>query len=141
MTAVAKPASPEEGQATEGVAGSHTFEGDGLFIEFTSSEEGASILWRGVSDSRDPGKILAPVMQDLVVRSRGRKLTVDFSALDFMNSATVAPVLQFIRELEKQGTHTVLVYDVGKEWQRINVQCMRLLVKPMAHVDIETRNA
>jgi hypothetical protein len=103
-----------------------------ISASFTSAE--ARIDFRGESDSRDPTPFLASVTKELFPKLQGTRVQIDFRSLKYMNSATVAALLVFIRALDAQAIPTVLEYDTNVGWQRVNFNCMKTIVKTMRHI-------
>jgi anti-anti-sigma regulatory factor len=112
------------------------FETDGFAIEVTRSEAEATITWTGESDSRNPGEFLAPITTRLTKELRGLKVTIDFSALKYMNSATVAPLIVCIKSLDGAASSVRVVFS-DADWQRTHVQCMRTIARTLSKVTVE----
>lgn len=110
---------------------------DELRIEVLENEGGVLVKWSGASDSPEPSKILFPFLDRLADESVGKPLTVDLRELQFMNSATVAPMLKFVRQLERLHIATRLVYDAEAQWQRVHYNVMKAVVSSLAHVTVE----
>ena len=76
------------------------FEQDGLVINASRTNGKGTVAWRGVSDSRTPGVFLRPVLRELSEKMKGAEVTVDFTKLEYMNSATVSPLINFVKTLD-----------------------------------------
>ena len=76
------------------------FEQDGLIINASRTNGRGTVAWRGVSDSRTPALFLRPVLRDLSEKMKGAEVTVDFTKLEYMNSATVSPLINFVKTLD-----------------------------------------
>src|SRR5262245_47821814 len=87
------------------------FEQDGLVITASRVSGTGKVAWSGVSDSRTPGIFLRPVLRDLSEKMRGAEVTVDFTRLEYMNSATVSPLINFVKALDGRSEER----RVGKE--------------------------
>jgi hypothetical protein len=117
---------------------SSKFENDGLIISVSRTTKDATIAWTGESDSRNPGDFLNPLMGRLVKELVGLNVTIDFSGLKYMNSATVAPLIVCIKSFDGSAAAvTVLFSDV--DWQRTHVQCVRTISRSLKKVRIEVR--
>jgi hypothetical protein len=86
-----------------------------------------TVRWRGVSDARDPGVAISPYLDRLVEELQGAVVCIDFSAMEYMNSATVAPILRFIRALDREAARIIILYDQGKTFQRTTFSAVRAL--------------
>jgi hypothetical protein len=98
-----------------------------LEIRVERQGDQVTVRWRGVSDARDPGVEISPFLDGLVDGLAGVVVHIDFSAMEYMNSATVAPILRFIRALERQASRIVILYDHDKTFQRTTFSAVRAL--------------
>lgn len=114
------------------------YENDGLTVSVTRSGSDAVVAWTGESDSRNPGDFLNPLMARLVKEFAGLNVTVDFSKLTYMNSATVAPLIVCIKSFDASAA-TVVVRFSDMDWQRTHVQCVRTISRALKNVKIEVR--
>lgn len=109
-----------------------------LRISVTSSPDaGTVIAWLGTSDARDPGAELTPFLSGLAERLAGGQVSVDFRKLEYMNSATVSPIIHFARALDSHGVKTRLYYDSSVGWQRVNFVAMKSIAKTLKLVEVE----
>ena len=113
------------------------FEQDGLIISASRANGRGRVAWSGVSDSRTPGIFLRPVLRDLSEKMKGAEVTVDFTKLEYMNSATVSPLINFVKTLDGSCTR-ILVLFAGTDWQRTHLQCMRAIATTLRHVMVES---
>ena len=113
------------------------FEQDGLVISASRANGRGTVAWCGVSDSRTPSLFLRPVLRDLSEKMKGAEVTVDFTKLEYMNSATVSPLINFVKGLDGICT-SILVLFSETEWQRTHLQCMRAIATTLRHVVVES---
>lgn len=114
-----------------------TFAKEGLSITVSRSSTSATMRWSGMCDVRDPDALLGPFLKRLMRELQGKKVTIDFREFEYMNSATVSPILQFIKTLDASDTPTTLIYDTRVAWQRINCQCMRAIARTLRQMQVE----
>ncbi len=114
------------------------YEQDGLLISAVKTGLKALVTWKGVSDSRNPSSFLNPLVDELAKNLAGAEVTVDFTKLEYMNSATVGPLVHLIRQLDKNGK-PVLVLFSDADWQRTHLKCMSAIARTLTHVRIEGR--
>ena len=113
------------------------FEQDGLIISASRANTRGTVAWRGVSDSRTPALFLRPVLRDLSEKMKGADVTVDFTKLEYMNSATVSPLINFVKTLD--GTCTrILVLFAQTDWQKTHLQCMRAIATTLRHTMVDS---
>src|SRR5690606_21976470 len=96
----------------------NVFHSGTLTIAILYQDTTATIAWEGVSDAPDVRSFLSPLMARLSMELVGKAVTIDFRRLEYMNSATLAPVLAFIKNLDARGISTTLLYDIKVQWQR-----------------------
>ena len=113
------------------------FEQDGLVIKASRANGKGTVAWCGVSDSRTPGIFLRPVLRDLSEKMKGAEVTVDFTKLEYMNSATVSPLINFVKTLDGICTRILVLFS-ETDWQRTHLQCMRAIATTLRHVAVES---
>lgn len=111
-------------------------EQDGLTIVVTMTGSTARVAWKGVSDARNPGAFLNPLLQDWTEKLKHAAVTVDLTGLDYMNSATVMPLISFIKQLDANGKPISLVFG-EVDWQRTHRNCMAALARTLSNVQVE----
>jgi hypothetical protein len=114
------------------------YEKDGLIILASKLNTRSVFTWRGVSDARNPGAFLLPLFNELVEFAQGSDVTVDFSRLEFLNSATVGPMLQLVKQLAT-GDRAVQVVFATSEWQRPHLKCTTVIARTLQNVTVEGR--
>ena len=113
---------------------------DDLTIEVTEpSPSGPLTLhWRGKSDDRYPGKILAPYFAQVLVEAAERETGVEmhFEKLDHFNSSTIAAVIRFIQDARQRGVKLVIVYNQALKWQKLSFDALRVFVRDDGLVEL-----
>lgn len=112
-------------------------EHEGLSISATISKDAATLIWRGFSQMRTPEIVLDPFLREKVAEFKGRTVTVDFREFEYMNSATQAPILQFLKSLDRNKIPTRVIYNTQLEWQRTSYRCMKVLFRTMPNIQFE----
>jgi hypothetical protein len=106
---------------------------DDLTIEATEAEAPAplTLVWKGKSDDRYPGKVLGPYFTRVLARAEERKSPVEmrFEKLDHFNSSTIAAVIRFIQDARQRGVKLVLVYNQQLKWQKLSFDALRVFAK------------
>jgi len=112
---------------------------DTLTISVAKSATRATIAWKGTSDSRNPGAALNPALERLVQSVESFDVTVDFTELEYMNSATIAPLMELIRKLDTSCKSVQVVFlDAG--WQCTHYRCMSAIARTLKHVTVVSRS-
>lgn len=114
------------------------FERGGLLVTAIRTNGKGTVTLQGTSDSRTPGAFLRPILQDLSDKLRGAAVTVDFSGLEYLNSATVAPLITFVKTLDSSCPRIVVWFSEA-HWQRIHLLCMRAIAMNLQNTDVRSR--
>jgi hypothetical protein len=68
---------------------------------------------------------------------KGAEVTVDFTKLEYMNSATVSPLINFVKALD--GTcKRIMVLFSETDWQRTHLQCMRAIATTLRNTMVDS---
>jgi anti-anti-sigma regulatory factor len=122
------------------ISSEKTYEYGQLSITVRRVQGRATIIWRGVSDTREPSSFLNPLARELKEAIGPANIVLDLSELEFMNSATVAPFIGFVRTFASSDRMVAVVFS-DIDWQRPHAQCMRAIARTLQHVQIEVRAA
>ena len=80
------------------------------------------------------------MLRDLSEKMKGAEVTVDFTKLEYMNSATVSPLINFVKTLDG-SLHAHPRAVLGADWQRTHLQCMRAIATTLRHVAVQSAPA
>jgi hypothetical protein len=114
------------------------FERDGLCIQMERAADLVTVSWLGVSDSRSPAAFLNPIIEQITRSAAGSSVTVDFTRLEYMNSATVTPLISLVKSLDQAKAQVLLLF-AEVDWQRTHLQCMKAIARTMSNVRVEGR--
>jgi anti-anti-sigma regulatory factor len=109
---------------------------DSLVFAVEQCDGTATICWKGVSDGRFPGQFLNPLIQEWAEKLKDVEVTVDLRQLEYMNSATVWPLLNLVKRLDANGKPVRVVF-LDVEWQRIHGNCMSAIARTLKNVRVE----
>lgn len=115
-----------------------TFDTAGLQI--APVEEGSSLrlVWKGQVTMRDPEQVIGPYLQDVVTASNSQRgVTIDLSAMEFMNSASLIPIVECLRTLREKKVPAKVWYNNTSSWQRVGCSSMRVLAQKIGGVLVE----
>lgn len=107
-----------------------------LRIDVNRNGQETVLAWSGRSTDRVPGLKLTPYLEGLVGELKGHDVTLSFAALEYMNSSTVPPLIQFMKRLDGNGIQTRVVYDANSRWQRASFKAFEALALRMPHVSV-----
>ncbi len=100
-----------------------------LSIEVGGTAEGLELIWRGSSNSRNPGEALRAYFKIALAEASTRraKLDLHFEHLIQFNSSTVSVLLHLVDEAVVAGVSMSFFYDGGLRWQAHNFESIALL--------------
>jgi hypothetical protein len=87
--------------------------------------------WRGKSNAREPGAMIAPYLERVFAASvgDGSAIEMHFEELQHFNSSTITVVIQAIQQARARGVRLILVYSASLKWQRLSFEALRVFVK------------
>jgi hypothetical protein len=107
-------------------------------LEITLQEGNTNIItWIGKSESRDPSSVINPYMKGILDKLKGKKLEIRFEQLKYMNSSTVPPIIQLIKDLEENGIKSMITYDNNSKWQLASFKALETIVRTMEHITVK----
>ena len=113
-----------------------SYQQDGLVISVEQHSGAATVSWKGVSDARFPGQSLDPLIREWAEKLADMDVTLDLRELESMNSATVMPLIQMVKQLDASAKQVhVLLLDV--DWQRTHGNCMKAIARTLKNVQVE----
>ena len=88
------------------------------------------LLWKGKSNNRNPGEVLAPYFRQLLATASARKVPVElhFEKIEHFNSSTITSIIQLIRDSRERSVRLVLVYNQALKWQKLSFDALRVFV-------------
>jgi anti-anti-sigma regulatory factor len=116
---------------------SQTFALEGLTIVATVEPKDVTLALTGTSDSRSPNEWFEGLAKTLNLAAPERRVQIDLSRLEFMNSATVGALVSLVKRLDERGVATSLKYNGAMAWQRMNAQCMQVIARCLKHITVE----
>ena len=110
-----------------------------LSIEVGSTAEGLELIWRGSSNSRNPGEALRAYFKVALAEASTRraKLDLHFEHLIQFNSSTVSVLLHLVDEAVTAGVAMTYFYDGGLRWQAHNFESIALLKRDAKGFSVE----
>ncbi|MFO0579327.1 MAG: hypothetical protein U1A78_35445 [Polyangia bacterium] len=112
------------------------FTEEDLSIQVSYDGDSATVEWSGMSEIQSPELSVGPFLKGLAPRLQGKKVTMDFRQLEYINSATLQPILSLIKELDDNKIDTVIKYDKAMESQRITFRCIIAITQPLTHITV-----
>jgi len=108
---------------------------ENLEILFEEGEKNI-ITWVGKSEARDPSSLLNPYFKNISKAFKGKELEIKFEQLRYMNSSTVPPIIQLIKDLEENGIKSTITYDKNSKWQVASFKALETIVRIMQNITV-----
>ncbi len=119
----------------------HRIEEGDLALEVAEGPTELRVTWHGRSAERDPARFLAPALGQLLaqVRASGRRLVLDFAALEYMNSSTFLPLVKALDEARRTRVPVALEYSLARKWQALSFSALRTFETPDGLISVHGR--
>ena len=111
-------------------------EWDELTLLVEAGPLATTVRWQGISEVQDPETSVGQFLRGLIPKLSGHKLVMDFLALEYMNSATVQPLLRMLRALNDNQIPTEIVYDSDVDWQRVSFRLIKTVSSTLPHIRV-----
>jgi len=108
---------------------------ENLEITFEEGQKN-TITWVGKSESRDPSSVINPYFKNIFKKFKGKDLEIKFEQLKYMNSSTVPPIIQLIKNLEEGGIKSTITYDKNSKWQVASFKALETIVRTMSNITV-----
>jgi len=109
---------------------------DELVILYENNEKGMLIKWTGISKEMDPSAKLIPIMNSLLEEASGN-LILDFYDLEYINSASVVPIITFVKAADERKIYTEIQYNPQLSWQKSMFKAFTALTKILKYLSIK----
>ncbi|OHD65018.1 MAG: hypothetical protein A2176_04515 [Spirochaetes bacterium RBG_13_51_14] len=107
-------------------------------LEITLQEGPKNIVaWIGKSEARDPSSVIIPYFKQIFNKLKGKELEIKFEQLKYMNSSTVPPIIQLIKDLEENSVTSTITYDKNSKWQVASFKALETIVRTMDHITVK----
>lgn len=112
-----------------------------LVIDVQDGPGELRLVWSGRSTDRDPGKFLMPIFQDLLERVRGdpKRITMDFTKVEYMNSSTFAPIVKLLDMARRSASSVTLEYTQSRKWQTLSFSALRTFETPDGRIAVRAK--
>lgn len=106
---------------------SKTFTEKELVLELGPAGGDVLLGWRGRSEEREPGSFLVPILAEALdaARSEAKRLVLDFTAVEYMNSSTFTPLVKLLDEARRASVPVLFRYSLTRKWQSLSFSALR----------------
>lgn len=104
---------------------------DDLTIAVARENETLQLNFQGAVHSARPEEFLAPYFEKAVAaaRTEGLALVCDFTGLEYMNSASIPPLIQLLRNLAEEEVSGEFVYDASRKVQTASFRALDVIAR------------
>jgi hypothetical protein len=112
------------------------FIADNFSIEPSRSAVALLLTWRGELTLQDPGAQIGPFLDGCLQGAGGRRVILDFTAMGFMNSSSLVPIIACVKRAAEMNLSCELRYNKAVGWQRVSYNSMTVLCKRTPKVTV-----
>lgn len=112
------------------------FKSGGLAINLSGDDSTATMNWFGQCDSTELVVELTDYLENIGDSIDGRSLTINFTALEYINSSTVSPIVRFLKTLNSLSIKTNVIYDVNSKWQSASFKALSSMSRMFSDLTI-----
>ena len=95
------------------------------------------VTWIGKSESKSPSSVITPYFNKIFDKFKGKELLVQFEKLEYINSSTVPPIIQLIKDLEENNIKSTITYDRNSKWQVASFKALETIVRTMNNISVK----
>lgn len=102
-----------------------------LKIDVVEEESSLRLHWLGMSNERQPEKVLKPFFATVLAAATASNKTVElhFETIERFNSSTILCIIQLIQEARHKTIRIEVIYDPSRKWQRLSFDALRIFDK------------
>jgi hypothetical protein len=102
-----------------------------LQIDVVERDTVLLLYWLGMSNERQPEKVLKPFFATILAAAEAQKKLVElhFERIERFNSSTILCIIQLIQEARRREIRLTAVYDQTRKWQRLSFDALRIFAK------------
>lgn len=102
-----------------------------LKIDIVEQDSAIRLHWLGMSNERQPEKVLKPFFATVLDGAAGGNKAVElhFEQIERFNSSTILCIIQLIQEARHRNIRLEVVYDPSRKWQRLSFDALRIFDK------------
>ena len=104
-----------------------TFVDKSLTLGVENAADVVRVVWSGKSNSREPERFLAPILQGALqmAGAGARKVVLDFTGLEYMNSSTFSPLVKMLGDAATGGHRVEVEFSQSRKWQALSFSALK----------------
>lgn len=103
-----------------------------------TGKDAVELAWKGSLHTSNPEEILEPFFDQLLeeLKSSHASLKCDFTGLEYMNSASIPPLIQLLRRLAESEIHGEFVYDTSRKVQTASFRALDVIASKSEYTKV-----
>ena len=110
-------------------------------FEITVAEQGdvVELHWKGSMHAANPEELLDPYFDSLLaeLESGNKRLVCNFVGLEYMNSASIPPLIQLLRRLAESEIQGEFVYDSSRKVQTASFRALDVIARKSEYTSVK----
>lgn len=100
-------------------------------IEAVVNGSNIELNWKGAIHAPSPEDFLDPYFEQVITEASKGKMSVkcNFVPLEYMNSASIPPLIALLRTLAEKGIHGEFVYDSNRKVQSASFRALDVIAR------------
>jgi len=96
------------------------------------------LIWMGSVQVPEPDDLLDPYFEKLLVVAQKNSLSVrcDFTKLDYMNSASIPPLINLLRRLAELEIQGEFIYDASRKVQAASFRALDVIARKSEYTSV-----
>ena len=108
-----------------------------LRIDTATVGDVVEVRWTGELAVRNPREVVGTYLDLLRTTLRKQKVCFDFCEFEYMNSASVTLVMEFLRSATEVSQYVTVRYRTKLQWQKTLFGAMRVIARNWNNIDIQ----
>lgn len=111
---------------------------DDFEIEVVQEGDMIELFWKGTLGAPDPDEFLDPYFDKLIETARTNKMSVrcNFTNLDYMNSASIPPLIQLLRRMAENEIRGEYAYNAGRKVQAASFRALDVIARKSEYTTV-----
>ena len=104
---------------------------EGLRIEAVTEKKTLRLTWEGDIHASNPSEALSPYLEECIefAKENGLEIVSDFRGLKYMNSASIPPLIQLLRDLADEEIPGTFIYDKSRKVQTASFKALDVIAR------------
>ncbi|MCB1318859.1 MAG: hypothetical protein KDK34_01325 [Leptospiraceae bacterium] len=112
---------------------------DEFEVETTLNKSVLELKFRGSIHAANPEEFMQPFFDDIINEALSRKLSLkcDFVELEYMNSASIPPLIHLLRQLAENEINGDFIYDSSRKVQTASFRALDVIARKSDYTNVK----